>query len=119
MAYFFSFDGVDGVGKSTQIDLFCDWLNENYSEHGLFRLPTWNEWMIAAYGDLRRYPWGDEWDQRVVHNAYGHDDAIFYFDNESVLIRRPPSPSSTEPVKNRPGGRTPRSIMAPGVCWST
>jgi len=23
---FFSFDGVDGVGKSTQIRLFCDWL---------------------------------------------------------------------------------------------
>lgn len=23
---FFSFDGIDGVGKSTQIGLFCDWL---------------------------------------------------------------------------------------------
>lgn len=23
---FFSFDGIDGAGKSTQIDLFCDWL---------------------------------------------------------------------------------------------
>jgi len=26
---FFSFDGVDGVGKSTQSQLFCDWLREN------------------------------------------------------------------------------------------
>ncbi len=25
---FFSFDGVDGAGKSTQIRLFCDWLRE-------------------------------------------------------------------------------------------
>jgi dTMP kinase len=25
---FFSFDGADGVGKSTQIPLFCDWLRE-------------------------------------------------------------------------------------------
>ncbi len=25
---FFSFDGVDGVGKSTQMDLFCDWLRQ-------------------------------------------------------------------------------------------
>ncbi len=25
---FLSFDGVDGVGKSTQIRLFCDWLQE-------------------------------------------------------------------------------------------
>src|SRR5688572_15800240 len=26
---FFSFDGVDGVGKSTQIQLFCQWLRES------------------------------------------------------------------------------------------
>jgi dTMP kinase len=25
---FFSFDGVDGVGKSTQMDLFCQWLRQ-------------------------------------------------------------------------------------------
>ncbi|MEX2091911.1 MAG: dTMP kinase, partial [Pirellulales bacterium] len=25
---FFSFDGIDGVGKTTQIDLFCQWLRE-------------------------------------------------------------------------------------------
>ena len=25
---FFSFDGLDGVGKSTQMDLFCQWLRE-------------------------------------------------------------------------------------------
>ncbi|MEX0820085.1 MAG: dTMP kinase [Pirellulaceae bacterium] len=26
---FFSFDGIDGVGKSTQMELFCDWLRGN------------------------------------------------------------------------------------------
>ena len=26
---FFSFDGVDGVGKSTQMQLFCQWLRED------------------------------------------------------------------------------------------
>ena len=26
---FFSFDGVDGVGKSTQMSLFCEWLQES------------------------------------------------------------------------------------------
>src|SRR3970040_2412778 len=25
---FFSFDGIDGVGKTTQMDLFCDWLRQ-------------------------------------------------------------------------------------------
>jgi dTMP kinase len=28
MARFFTFDGIDGVGKSTQLKLFCQWLNE-------------------------------------------------------------------------------------------
>lgn len=26
--FFFSFDGIDGVGKSTQMDLFCGWLRD-------------------------------------------------------------------------------------------
>jgi dTMP kinase len=26
--HFFSFDGIDGVGKSTQLKLFCQWLEE-------------------------------------------------------------------------------------------
>ena len=26
---FFSFDGIDGAGKSTQMDLFCDWLERD------------------------------------------------------------------------------------------
>ncbi len=29
---FFSFDGIDGVGKTTQIDLFCQWLAERGHE---------------------------------------------------------------------------------------
>ncbi len=29
---FFSFDGIDGVGKSTQMQLFCDWLRQRGSD---------------------------------------------------------------------------------------
>lgn len=29
---FFSFDGIDGAGKSTQMDLFCRWLTEEKSK---------------------------------------------------------------------------------------
>jgi dTMP kinase len=29
MATFFTFDGIDGAGKSTQIELFCDYLREH------------------------------------------------------------------------------------------
>lgn len=28
LTMFFSFDGIDGVGKTTQIELFCQWLRE-------------------------------------------------------------------------------------------
>jgi len=36
---FFSFDGVDGVGKSTQIRLFCDWLRAQGKEFVTCRDP--------------------------------------------------------------------------------
>jgi dTMP kinase len=29
---FFSFDGIDGVGKTTQMQLFCDWLRQRGQE---------------------------------------------------------------------------------------
>ena len=29
---FFSFDGIDGVGKTTQMQLFCQWLEERHVE---------------------------------------------------------------------------------------
>lgn len=32
MSPFFSFDGIDGTGKSTQADLFCDWLTNHGHE---------------------------------------------------------------------------------------
>jgi hypothetical protein len=45
---------------------FCDWLNKNYSDripaNSEFRLPTAYEWeFVAACGDERRYPWGNQW----------------------------------------------------------
>lgn len=36
---FISFDGVDGVGKSTQIRLFCQWLDELGKRHVVCRDP--------------------------------------------------------------------------------
>jgi dTMP kinase len=39
MAIFFSFDGIDGAGKSTQVRLFCDWLSEQGPEPILCRDP--------------------------------------------------------------------------------
>ena len=36
---FFSFDGTDGVGKSTQIELFKNWLMDNGHEVVLCRDP--------------------------------------------------------------------------------
>jgi dTMP kinase len=39
MAAFFSFDGIDGVGKSTQLGLFCEWLREQGCEPVVCRDP--------------------------------------------------------------------------------
>ena len=39
---------------------FCAWLNERYGLDGSFRLPTQEEWVLAAYGESRQFPWGDE-----------------------------------------------------------
>lgn len=50
---------------------FADWLNRTHKTAGLFRLPTWNEWMVAAYGKSRNYPWGAEWESRRAHTSYG------------------------------------------------
>ncbi len=45
---------------------YCDWLNTTFSNripaNCEFRLPTSKEWeFVAACGESRRYPWGDEW----------------------------------------------------------
>jgi dTMP kinase len=39
MAHFFSFDGIDGVGKSTQLGLFCEWLAQRGDEPVVCRDP--------------------------------------------------------------------------------
>jgi formylglycine-generating enzyme required for sulfatase activity len=39
---------------------FCEWLNVRYRADGEFRLPTDREWLAAAYGANRDYPWGNQ-----------------------------------------------------------
>lgn len=67
-------DGLDGhpVALVTLIEAarFAEWLN-GQGAAGLIRLPTWNEWMIAAYGSGRKFPWGDAADGRLVVASYG------------------------------------------------
>lgn len=75
---------------------FCKWLTQRHPSHGLFRLPTWNEWMIAAYGKARPYPWGEEWKTDRVHMSYG--------------ATYPHFPKRTEPVRNRASGKTPEGL---------
>lgn len=88
---------------------FCAWLTSLYPELGTFRLPTDVEWLIAAYGKDRNYPWGNDWRPDAFHHT-----------------RRTPPPAETnsmeqwaydhfeetspEPVKWRPEGRTPEGL---------
>jgi hypothetical protein len=75
-----------------QAAAFCEWLTGRYAKLGVFRLPTVAEWLVAAYGDGRNYPWGDAWDG---------DRACC-----SAEARR----TAPEPVRARPAGRTPEGI---------
>ena len=69
------------VGQATS---FCEWLNARYGIAGTFRLPTEEEWLFAAYGAERKFPWGDD-----VREWTG---------------------KSTEPVRTRPQLRTPDGL---------
>ncbi len=93
-------DGMDdhpvALVPLSDAELFCKWLTKKHPELGLFRLPTWNEWMIAAYGRDRNYPWGNEWQNDRIHMAYG--------------TTYPKFPDRTEPVKARPKGQTPEGL---------
>jgi len=45
-----------------EADAFSKWLTANRDDHFEYRLPSVEEWVIAAANnDKRRYPWGDEW----------------------------------------------------------
>jgi formylglycine-generating enzyme required for sulfatase activity len=38
---------------------YCAWLTQRHPELGTFRLPSVDEWLLAAYGVGRACPWGD------------------------------------------------------------
>jgi formylglycine-generating enzyme required for sulfatase activity len=112
-----------------QATAFCKWLTDRHPGLGTFRLPSKTEWLIAAYGRDRKYPWGDEPDDaRFRRSPYGDyrtrsevrskafGDAIgarikagLPFDD--VVPTNPPG-ESPEPVTARPAGRTPEGLYA-------
>jgi len=73
---------------------FCEWLNSRYPTLGRFRLPSVNEWLLAAYGANRRYPWGNEWS----------------FDIPCVSTSEQARRTTTEPVKAHAKDKTPEGI---------
>jgi len=80
---------------------FCDWLNKNHGKRGMiYRLPTYSEWLVAAYGGGRNYPWGNE----PRHEAYKI---------KKENLRQPSFTFnlSTESVKARTHGVSPEGIL--------
>lgn len=53
----------------SEIENFCQWMSKSNPSLGLFRPPTWSEWMIAAYGFDRNYPWGNKWSHLFLHTS--------------------------------------------------
>ncbi|KAA5538633.1 formylglycine-generating enzyme family protein [Roseiconus nitratireducens] len=86
---------------------FAHWTAKSHPSAGLIRLPTWNEWMIAAYGKTRHYPWGNEWKPDRAHTSHGIE-----YDFAAQMRNEPDKrPKRTEPVKARPNGRSPEGIF--------
>jgi len=67
---------------------FCAWLNSRYGNAGAFRLPTRDEWLLAAYGAGRPCPWGAP----------------------TAVAVRPAATCGPEPVRQRPESRTPEGL---------
>jgi len=56
---------------------FCEWLNNRYSLDGKFRLPFSEEWVFAAYGTDRQFPWGEEektWYSDTTHSVHAYPE---------------------------------------------
>ncbi len=85
---------------------FCEWLTRSHPEHGTFRLPSRREWLVAAYGKDRPYPWGEQRDPARVPVAHPTTDS----GRADVEIPREPPRDRPEPGKSRPGGRTPEGL---------
>ncbi|MEX0613405.1 MAG: dTMP kinase [Pirellulales bacterium] len=75
---FFSFDGIDGVGKSTQVRLFCDALRERRFE-------------VAVCRDPGSTPLGERIRELLLNNAAGteislHSEMLLYMAARAQLV---------------------------------
>ena len=53
-----------------EADAFARWLTATRHDGKRYRLPTQDEWFVAAAGGAARtYPWGDEWDKRRANTS--------------------------------------------------
>ncbi|HUR55568.1 MAG TPA: SUMF1/EgtB/PvdO family nonheme iron enzyme [Gemmataceae bacterium] len=114
-----------GMVNARQASAFCAWLTKRHPGRGTFRLPTKTEWLIAAYGRDRKFPWGDEDDPaRYLRSPFREHtswelekikrelDAQVEADRTGKPVAPPAMPPipSSEPVKSRPAGRTPEGL---------
>jgi formylglycine-generating enzyme required for sulfatase activity len=80
---------------------YCEYLTKKHPDLGTFRLPHVQEWVLAAYGKDRKYPWGNEDDDsRIRKGKRGKDK--WGADGDQ--------PTSPESVTARKDGRTPEGL---------
>lgn len=100
-----------------QVENFCKWIKEKYELDGIVRLPTEAEWLVAAYGSDRKYPWGDEeleWNGKSTEPVRSHpelrtpDGLYGMWGNVSELVLSP---------SNGYGGIIPNNYEPIITCW--
>ncbi|MBL4663800.1 MAG: SUMF1/EgtB/PvdO family nonheme iron enzyme, partial [Flavobacteriaceae bacterium] len=57
-----------------EAEAFCSWLSSKMSKQ--IRLPTYNEWLNAAYGEKKReYPWGNKFNPDYLNIAIEENES--------------------------------------------
>lgn len=91
---------------------FCTWLTKRHSEIGIFRLPTKDEWMVAAYGNIRDYPWGGTFDIEIPWVSPSIDRQR----TEPVAVDKPTRDITPEGIRHL-WGNVREYVLHPNDLW--
>ncbi len=95
--------------RHADAEAYCAWLSKRHSVLGVFRLPTKHEWLVAAYGRNRKFPWGDQKDLSIPCVSLSYDKMR----KTPVSVKQPTKDVTPEGIRHI-WGNVREYIQAPG-----